>query len=126
MDAEKSHARWLEKQALLSTLKSASPPSIPWAEIGILPTDVDEWLTHLVCVFVVIDRATRRPFTVKSDFARTSAMHVAMAASDGLITTQVDDNIYGRRWLITPLGKEVKEAINAVLKDAVCGTNTYH
>lgn len=46
-------------------------------------------------------------FTIQSDFARTNAATVAMASSRGLITTRIDRDKYGTRWLVTPKGLEL-------------------
>lgn len=61
----------------------------------------------------VLDRAWRAPFSTKSDFARTYADFVALAACEGYITTQVAIHHYGRTWVITPKGLRHL----AVLKD---------
>jgi hypothetical protein len=52
----------------------------------------------------VLRRAWQSPFSVKSDFARANAGLVALAASQGLLTTRLDRENYGTRWLITPVG----------------------
>lgn len=52
----------------------------------------------------VLERAHRGPFKTKSDFARCYADAVAMAASDGFITTRMAAGIYSREWHITPSG----------------------
>lgn len=52
----------------------------------------------------VLERAWTKPFKTKSDFARQNADMVAMAASDGFITTKIATGFHGREWLITPLG----------------------
>lgn len=39
-----------------------------------------------------------------SNFAQRNMAHVAMAASQHLITTQVDKTTYGRTWRITGKG----------------------
>jgi len=49
-------------------------------------------------------RAWQSPFRTKSDFARDHADLIAMAASDGLITTRVATGLYGRQWKITIAG----------------------
>jgi hypothetical protein len=54
----------------------------------------------------VLNCAWLSPFSTKSDFARTYADFVAMAASDGLITTRIASGLYGRQWLITAKGLE--------------------
>lgn len=108
---------WRKKQAALSELKSPSPANIPWDSLGIQPTKVDEYLENLVSLYIVLDRAWRNPFTVKSDFAREGALHVAIAASEGFISTKIDTESWGRKWLITEVGMEVKSEIDDVLKE---------
>ena len=108
---------WRKKQELLSDLKSPSPQSIPWEKIGIIHTEVDDHLSNLVALYIVLDRAWRNPFTVKSDFARKGAMHVAIAASEGFITTKVDTDVWGSRWCITDIGMETKGEVDEVLKE---------
>ncbi|CAB4139352.1 hypothetical protein UFOVP347_17 [uncultured Caudovirales phage] len=61
---------------------------------GLTPTDTAN----------VLFQAWTRPFAIQSDFARLNAAVIAMAASDGLITTRLAAGLYGRRWLITPTG----------------------
>lgn len=55
----------------------------------------------------VLDRAWRSGFSTKSDFARTNANEVAVAASQGLITTHLKGNTFGTTWLITREGLSV-------------------
>ena len=52
----------------------------------------------------ILSRAWNAPFTTKSDFARENADLIAMAASDGFITTRIATGLYGRTWHITPSG----------------------
>jgi len=52
----------------------------------------------------VLARAWAAPFTTKSDFARECADLVAMAASDGFITTRIATGLYGNQWQITSKG----------------------
>ena len=54
----------------------------------------------------ILSRAWNAPFTTKSDFARENADLIAMAASDGFITTRIATGLYGRSWQITPKGLE--------------------
>ena len=108
---------WRKRQALLSDLKSASPQNIQWAELGLTHTEVDDHVSNLVALYIVLDRSWRSPFTVKSDFARKSAMHVAIAASEGFITTKVDTDTWGSRWCITDVGMETKGEVDEVLKE---------
>jgi len=52
----------------------------------------------------ILGRAWAAPFTTKSDFAREYADLIAMAASDGYITTRRATGLYGNLWLITSRG----------------------
>jgi len=52
----------------------------------------------------VIIEAYRRGFTVQSDFARTHADYVAMAASLGLLSTRLYGNVFSREWRPTVKG----------------------
>lgn len=52
----------------------------------------------------VLLEAYRRGFTVQSDFARTNADYLAMAASLGLVSTRVYGNVYSREWRVTVKG----------------------
>lgn len=45
-----------------------------------------------------------RPQSIQSNLARAYADLVAMAASMGLITTQISPNKYGREWRVTNKG----------------------
>jgi hypothetical protein len=45
-----------------------------------------------------------RPLATKSNYARQEADAVAMAASLGLITTQISSHQFGRDWRITNKG----------------------
>ncbi len=59
----------------------------------------------------ILDHAWRQPFTTKCDFARTHADLVAVAASDGFITTRIAAGLYGNRWQITAPGLRHLEAL---------------
>ena len=69
-----------------------------------------------MALYIVLDRAWRNPFTVKSDFAREGAMHVAICASEGFITTKIETDSWGRKWLITDVGMDVKKEVDDVLE----------
>lgn len=42
--------------------------------------------------------------STKSDAARVNADYIAIAAREGLITTETDPGSYGKRWYVTPRG----------------------
>ena len=110
---------WRKKQALLSKSKSPLPENIPWGELGLTHIEVTNHTKNLMALYVVLDRAWRHPFTIKSDFARAGAFHVALAASEGFITTKVDVEAWGKRWLITEVGMEVKGELDDVLREII-------
>ncbi len=55
-------------------------------------------------MLTVLSLAHRYGIAVKGDFARAEAPLVAMAASDGFITTREAGGLYGNRWGITAKG----------------------
>ena len=107
---------WRKKQAAISKLKSPSPQNIPWAELGLTHTEVTAELADIMSIYVVLDRAWRRPFTVSSQFARQGAFYIGLTASEGFITTNVGEDTWGNRWLITERGMETKGEIDELLQ----------
>jgi len=61
-------------------------------------------MAGLVAVYVTLQRARINPFTTKSDYARYAADVVALAASEGLISTKIDEDSFGNKWMITEDG----------------------
>ena len=58
--------------------------------------------------FVVLARAWRGGgISTKSNFAREYADQIAVAASLGLITSQVSLDVFARAWFITPKGMDL-------------------
>ena len=55
-------------------------------------------------LFEVVLEAYKRSFSVSSDYARYAAEYIAMAASLGLISTKVHNNVYSRDWRPTVKG----------------------
>ena len=114
---------WRKKQALLSKSKSTSMPNINWEELGLTPTDVDDDfednLDQILAIWIVLDRAWRSPFKVKSNFARESAMHVGICASEGLISTALEQDAWGDRWAITEDGRDFKEELDERIRQLV-------
>lgn len=52
----------------------------------------------------VLTRAWQAPFKTKSDYARHAADVIAMAASDGHLTTKLAAGLYGGTWFVTAKG----------------------
>ena len=103
-----SLSEWRKKQALLSTCTSPSHPTSALEQLGLTPTEIDEQMAHTMAIYIVLDRAHRRPFSVKSRFAREGAFYVGMAASEGWVTTAADDHSdneqWGNHWVSTESG----------------------
>lgn len=91
-----SASRWRPKLASNTTSAAPSPPNTKSVATG--QKRIDENLK------IVLTTAWRESFTTKSDFARDFADFVAMASSQGLITTRIGGQLYGREWNITPKG----------------------
>ena len=72
--------------------------------------------------YMTLDRAWRKPFKVKSTFARDGAFYVALCASENFITTNIAEDTWGDRWAITEVGMEAKRELimllNNLLKQA--------
>lgn len=107
---------WRKKQAAISKLKSPLPQNIPWAELGLTHTEISDEIAVMMSIYVVLDRAWRRPFTVSSQFSRQGAFFVGLAASEGFITTNCGEDTWGNRWLITERGMETKGEIDELLQ----------
>jgi len=71
-------------------------------------------------IYIVLDRAHRRSFSVKSRFAREGAFYVAMAASEAWITTAAgeheDNEQWANHWAITEAGIRMKRQFDEILR----------
>jgi hypothetical protein len=79
--------------------------------------DFSNDIEQLIAFWTVLDKALREGFTVKSNFARKAAWYIAVCASSGLITTEVDYEMFGKSWLITDDGIEFMEGIDERIKE---------
>ena len=113
---------WREKQEKLSKLKSPSEQNIPWDELGLLPTEVSQQLESFMSTYITLDRAWRKPFKVKSTFAREGAFYVALCASENFITTNIAEDTWGDRWIITEVGMEAKRELDYVIKQVIAAS----
>ena len=113
---------WREKQAALSKQTSPSHPISALAELGLTPIEIDEQMAHTMAIYIVLDRAHRRPFSVKSRFAREGAFYVGMAASEAWITTAADDHSdneqWGNHWVSTESGIRMRRMLSEILRQA--------
>ena len=124
--SEISLEQWNKKLALLSDLTLPLKQNIPWEELGLTLTEKNDYLENLLLLFIIIDRAWRKPFTVKSDFARVGALHVAIAASEGFITNQLDEDSWGNRWFVTLDGQDIHDEISRTLKQVIYAPHITH
>ena len=113
---------WREKQEKLSKLKSPSEANIPWEELGLVRTEVTEQIESFMSTYMTLDRAWRKPFKVKSTFAREGAFYVALCASENFITTNIADDTWGDRWIITEVGMEAKRELDYVIKQVIAAS----
>lgn len=113
---------WRKKQAALSKQTSPSHPIIALAELGLTPIEINEQMAHSMAIYLVLDRAHRRSFSVKSRFAREGAFYVAMTASEGWITTAADEHPdneqWANHWAITESGIRMKRQLDEILRQA--------
>ena len=79
---------------------------------------------HIATLLVVLYRAWRKPIGIKSEYARRTAFHIAILAVEGMITTAVDEDVYGSTWLITEKGLIMKGELDEYIKNLVEQQNT--
>jgi len=82
-------------------------------------TEFEDSLDQMTAVWIVLDRAWRSPFKIKSNFARESAMFVGICASEGLITTALEQDVWGDCWGITEDGRDFKEEIDERIRQII-------
>ena len=103
------------RKKLAKRLKSDSPSKLntPWDEHGQTPTELDENTEiALLAMYEVLIESWAGGFTTKSKFARESANIIAVAATEGLITTRLEEEVWGNRWMITEKGMNFMKEIH--------------
>ena len=107
---------WRKKQALISGSKSQSNLNTVWEELGVTPTDkdlpFDENPEQMIAFWIVLDKAHREPFTVKSNFARQAAWHIGVCACKGLVSLEVAPDMFTNYWQITLEGIDFLESLD--------------
>ena len=81
-------SEWREKQGKATASPSPSTLNTTSDEHGQM--SIEDEILAVLNVYGVIKRARMQPFTTKSDFARMAANEVALAASEGFISTKVE------------------------------------
>jgi hypothetical protein len=113
---------WRERAERLSSLKSPSPQNIKSEIHGLtLIEDPAEaaFALHMATMLTVLYRIWRKPIGIKSDFARMAAFYVAILACEGMITTAIDDDVFGTTWLITEKGLIMKGELDEYIKSLI-------
>ena len=105
---------WRKKLARRSTSQSQSTQTSASDQTGQLPID-DEELNAAMRVYIVLERSKVNPFTTKSDFARMAANEVGICASEGLISTKVNEGQHSNVWMVTREGLDQMEELASVL-----------
>ena len=109
---------WLEdarkKREKNLASKSQSKQNTQSDAHGQIPIEEDE-IEVLLEIYTVLLQAKQSPFTTKSDFARVAANPIALAASEGLISTRLNETTFTNRWMVTADGMEWMEGMEDVL-----------
>lgn len=110
---------WRKRLGLTSISRSPSNPNLPSETTGQkLTKEQEDQLEEKTKEAVeglcfIIYQAWTYPFTTRSRLAREYAELVAIAATEGLITTMLEEGKWGRFWLATDFGiKYLKENEN--------------
>lgn len=106
---------WRKKQEDRSSSEFQSMQSIASGEHG--QTLTDEEAEHIAAVYTVVQTAKIKPYTTKSDFARTWATHIALAAVEGLISTRLTEEKFTNVWMVTADGLDWMSEVEDVLRD---------
>ena len=69
-------------------------------------------------LYRVLRRAWKSPFTTRSDFARTNAEEIAIAACQDLLTVRHNIETWGRTWRITATGLSLLERQDTFLEQS--------
>lgn len=94
---------WRQKLEDISDSNSQSPQNTKSDAVGQKPTDEEEMLM-MAEIYSVLLQAKQRPFTTKSEFARKAATPIALCATEGLLSTQLGENTYTNKWMVTAEG----------------------
>ena len=103
---------WRKKLENISNSEYQSKQNTESDETGQTPTD--EQIEGMMVIYEVVARARQTPFTTKSNFARIHANEVALAASEGFITTKLNDTTYTNAWMVTGEGLDFMEGLDDV------------
>ena len=112
---------WRKKAVKNSDSKSQSRLNSALEKLGVTPTeskDIEGYsIEHIVGFYIVLDKAWRKPFKLKGNFARQAALYVATCCSLGFITNQVDEDTFIDKFTITPMGMDYKDSLDEILDE---------
>lgn len=100
---------WRKRLGDTSNSTSPSKLSSELAKAG--QTPIDEEIQGLVAIAMVVDMSRINPFTTKSTFARLAANEIGIAASEGFISTKVQEGKFTNRWMVTSAGLQFLEEV---------------
>ena len=81
------------------------------------PTLTEGEAAGIASVYHVLEQAKIKPYTTKSDFARTWATHIALAACEGLLSTRLNEEQFTNVWMVTADGLDWMSGVENVLRD---------
>ena len=110
-----SLAEWRKKLAEASNSKSPSQVNTRLEETGQILTEQE--IEHIAAVYTCLEGARIAPYTTKSDFARRWATHIALAACEGLLSTQLKEGQFTNVWMVTEDGLRWMSEVEDVLRD---------
>ena len=106
---------WRKKLEDISNSTSPSKQSSMLDGAG--ETLTDDQKDGTKAVYMVLAMARLKPFTTKSTMARDAATEIALCASEGFLTTKVNDVTFSNVWMVTARGLEYMEECEDVLSD---------
>ena len=106
---------WRRKQEKTSTSKkSQSKQNLKLEQTGLTPINFtpdfdlpDPVIETLRNIYKTLHHTHRQPYLTKSRVARANANLIALCASEGWISTKVNEEIWGNKWCITEFGIQV-------------------
>lgn len=110
-----SLSEWQKKQEKSWESESQSQQLTKLLQRGLDLTKVDYNTQQLIATYATLNLALKKPFKLKSTYARNAAMYVAICASEGWISNAVGDDAWADRWIITAAGMETMETLEGLI-----------
>ena len=106
---------WRKRLAERSASDRQSKANTKSDETG--PTLTEGEAAGIAMVYHVLEAAKLKPYTTKSDFARTFATEIALAACEGLLSPRLNDAQFTKVWMVTSDGLDWMSGVEDVLRD---------